>query len=87
MHVIAFPNPKGGSGKTTSAMLLAEQISIAGGRVAILDFDPNANIFAWSQSRQKAGREVPFSVHARPQAEETVALIDRLAGEVCSGRY
>ena len=81
MYVIAFANPKGGSGKTTSAMLLAEQISIAGGRVDILDLDPNANILAWSQSRQKEGREVPFSVHARPQAEEIVALIDGLADE------
>ena len=81
MYVIAFANPKGGSGKTTSAMLLAEQVSIAGGRVAILDLDPNANILAWSQSRQKEGREVPFSVHVRPQAEEIVALIDGLTAE------
>ena len=27
MYVITFANPKGGSGKTTSAMLLAEQIA------------------------------------------------------------
>ena len=81
MYVIAFANPKGGSGKTTAAMLLAEQVSIAGGRVAILDLDPNANILAWSQSRQKEGREVPFSVHVRPQAEEIVALIDGLTAE------
>ena len=44
MYVITFANPKGGSGKTTSAMLLAEQIALSGGRVAILDLDPNANI-------------------------------------------
>ena len=81
MYVITFANPKGGSGKTTSAMLLAEQIYIAGGSVAILDLDLNANIVAWSQSRQKEGRNVPFSVHARPQAEETVALIDELTNE------
>ncbi|WP_084212684.1 ParA family protein [Thalassobacter sp. 16PALIMAR09] len=48
MKVLTFANPKGGSGKTTSAMLLAEQIAISGGRVAILDLDPNANIFAWA---------------------------------------
>ena len=44
MFVITFANPKGGSGKTTSAMLLAEQIALSGGRVAILDLDPNANL-------------------------------------------
>ena len=78
MFVITFANPKGGSGKTTSAMLLAEQIALSGGRVAILDLDPNANILAWARGREEAGREVPFAVHARPQAEDTVALIDGL---------
>ena len=81
MYVITFANPKGGSGKTTSAILLAEQIAISGGRVAILDLDPNANIVAWAQTRQAEGRDVPFKVHARPQVEETVELIDRLSDE------
>lgn len=79
MYVITFANPKGGAGKTTSAMLLAEQIAISGGRVAVLDLDPNANIMAWAQARQTEGRDVPFTVHARPQAEETVDMIDGLS--------
>src|SRR5690554_6160271 len=78
MYVITFANPKGGSGKTTSAMLLAEQIALSGGRVAILDLDPNANIIAWSKTREAADSPVPFSVHARPQAADTVELIDTL---------
>lgn len=81
MYIITFANPKGGSGKTTSAMLLAEQISLSGGSVGILDLDPNANILAWSQTRQAEGRKIPFSVHARPQADETIDLIDALAGK------
>lgn len=81
MYVITFCNPKGGSGKTTSAMLLAEQIALSGGRVALLDLDPNANIVGWAEARREQGRDVPFSVHARPQAEDTVALIDELEGE------
>jgi diguanylate cyclase (GGDEF)-like protein len=83
MYVITFANPKGGSGKTTSAMLLAEQIALSGGSVAIIDLDPNANILIWSESRKEQGRAVPFTVHARPQAEETVerqALYDDLTG-------
>lgn len=79
MYVITFANPKGGSGKTTSAMLLAEQIALSGGRVAILDLDPNANILTWFETRKAEGRGVPFSVYARPQAQETVELIDSLA--------
>ncbi len=81
MFVIAFANPKGGSGKTTSAMLLAEQITVSGGRVSVLDFDPNANIRSWAQSREADGKDVPFAVHARPQAEDTVELVDSLAGD------
>lgn len=80
MFVITFANPKGGSGKTTSAMLLAEQIALSGGRVAVLDLDPNANILGWFNARQEEGRTTPFDVHARPQAEDTVALIDSLDG-------
>lgn len=53
MYVITFANPKGGSGKTTSAMLLAEQIALSGGRVAILDLDPNANILGWARGRRQ----------------------------------
>lgn len=80
MFVVTFANPKGGSGKTTSAMLLAEQIALSGGRVAVLDLDPNANILGWFNARQAEGRSTPFGVHARPQAEDTVALIDSLDG-------
>ena len=82
MYVIAFANPKGGSGKTTSAILLAEQIALSGGRVTILDLDPNANILLWARSREEQGRVVPFTVQARPPVEDTVELIDKLSGAV-----
>jgi len=78
MYVITFANPKGGSGKTTAAMLLAEQIALSGGRVAVLDLDPNANIRMWAGGRTDAGRDVPFAVHARPAPDDLVPLIDSL---------
>lgn len=78
MYVVTFANPKGGTGKTTAALLLAEQIALSGGRVAMLDLDPNANILAWARARRAAERPVPFAVHARPDPEETVTLIDSL---------
>ncbi|MCY4137924.1 MAG: ParA family protein [Rhodobacteraceae bacterium] len=62
-------------------MLLAEKITVSGGRVAILDLDPNANIRSRAQSREADGKDVQFAVHARPQGEDTVELIDFLAGE------
>lgn len=81
MYVITFANPKGGSGKTTSAMLLAEQIALSGGRVSVLDLDPNANIVTWARMREDEGMAVPFVVHARPQSDETVNLIDSLGDD------
>ena len=47
MPVIAFANSKGGSGKTTSALLLA--LSLASGtRATIIDADPRHPIAAWA---------------------------------------
>lgn len=69
MFIITFANPKGGSGKTTSAMLLAEQIHHAGGRVAILDCDPNRNIMQWADQRSEQGRAVPYVLRSATEAD------------------
>jgi len=69
MFKITFANPKGGSGKTTSAILLAEQIAKAGASVAVLDCDPNQNIMHWQKDRTKAGRETAFEVIPAPDEE------------------
>ena len=53
MYVVSFLNPKGGCGKTTAAILLAEQIMLAGGSVAVLDLDPNNNLVIWDESRNQ----------------------------------
>ena len=47
MPVIAFANPKGGAGKTTSALLLASELAARGARVAIIDADPERWISQW----------------------------------------
>ena len=82
MYVITFANPKGGSGKTTSALILAEQIAVSGGTVALLDLDPNANIVSWADTRRSNGQALPFEVHSRPSAEDTVQTIDQLSEKV-----
>ncbi len=48
MPVISFANPKGGSGKTTSALLLAGELASSGGTVAIVDADPEQWISQWA---------------------------------------
>lgn len=48
MPVISFANPKGGAGKTTTALILATQLSENGAKVAIIDADPERWISQWS---------------------------------------
>lgn len=81
MYVIAFANPKGGTGKTTAAIILAEQITIAGAKVAILDCDPNQNIVTWGKERDSSGRATPFTILSRPHEDELITIIDELDGQ------
>jgi len=81
MYVISFVNPKGGTGKTTAALLLAEQLAGAGAQVAMLDCDPNQNIVTWASEREQAQRGTPFIVIGRPPEERVVEAIDDLDGK------
>jgi chromosome partitioning protein len=48
--IFAIANPKGGSGKTTVAILLAGEFAHHGYRVTILDADPQASAYQWHAS-------------------------------------
>jgi chromosome partitioning protein len=45
--VVTFASPKGGVGKTTSALLLATELARRGAAVSIIDADPNRHLVAW----------------------------------------
>ena len=47
MPVISLANPKGGSGKTTAALLLASELGAKGAQVTVIDADPEHWISAW----------------------------------------
>jgi len=47
MPTISFANPKGGAGKTTTALLAAIQLAEAGASVTIIDADPERWISQW----------------------------------------
>lgn len=47
MPIISFANPKGGAGKTTTALILATQLSENGASVTIIDADPERWISQW----------------------------------------
>lgn len=49
MPIIAFANPKGGAGKTTTALLLATELASKGAAVVIIDADPERWISQWGK--------------------------------------
>lgn len=55
MPTIVFASPKGGAGKSTSAVLLASELALKGATVTVLDADPNKPVSLWH--KRKAGPE------------------------------
>jgi chromosome partitioning protein len=49
MPVIVFASPKGGAGKSTSAVVLATQLALKGATVTAIDADPNRPVSQWAQ--------------------------------------
>lgn len=47
MPTISFANPKGGAGKTTSALLLASELASRGAQITVIDADPEKWISQW----------------------------------------
>lgn len=50
MPTIAFISPKGGVGKTTSALAVATQLAAKGAAVTVIDADPNYPIAGWASA-------------------------------------
>lgn len=81
MPVVAFANPKGGAGKTTSALLLATELAARGARVAIIDADPERWISQWGAL---PGR--PGSVAVMGDVTEDT-IIDRIEEAQASAQF
>jgi len=73
MPVIVFASPKGGVGKSTSALLLAHELAHEGATVSLIDADPNEVIVKWS----KAG-DYPdnITVHGNITEDTILDVID-----------
>lgn len=71
MPTIAFVSPKGGAGKTTSSLVLAEQLARAAD-VTVVDADPNRPIESWAK-----GGEKPARLHVVADADEE-NIIERI---------
>ncbi|NPD70414.1 ParA family protein (plasmid) [Lichenicola cladoniae] len=49
MPTIVFASPKGGAGKSTSAVLLGTELAASGAAVTIIDADPNRPVARWAR--------------------------------------
>jgi chromosome partitioning protein len=49
MPTIVFASPKGGAGKSTSAVILATELALKGAPVTIIDADPNKPVSLWAR--------------------------------------
>lgn len=49
MPTIVIASPKGGAGKSTTAVLLGTELAHAGANVTFLDCDPNGSLTLWSE--------------------------------------
>lgn len=55
MPTIVFASPKGGAGKSTSAVLLATELALKGAAVTIIDADPNKPVSKWAKREGRPG--------------------------------
>jgi len=81
MYTISLANPKGGSGKTTSALILADMIKELGGNVCCIDIDPNKNLKNWELKREglKGVSEIPIFEHR--DADTLGDFVEQLSAE------
>lgn len=58
MPVISVANPKGGAGKSTTALVLGTTLAAHGATVTLLDCDPNRPIAAWARGESRTDMKV-----------------------------
>ena len=80
MPVISIANPKGGTGKTTTALLLGLELAKSA-TVAIIDADPNRIVHQWGRSREQANKPVPLTIAPAPEESQLIQTITSLALE------
>ena len=91
MQVITIVQTKGGSGKTTTAMLLASAALDAGRRVTLIDGDVNAQLGRWRDSFELAAWETvkkpawPEALSILSPPETVEGLLALLEGEEARG--
>jgi len=76
MPVITMLSPKGGVGKTTTALILATEIAAQGSSVVMIDADPNFPLARWAKKDGK-----PDTIEVLPEIDE-----DEIIGTIDAAR-
>lgn len=79
MPTIVFASPKGGAGKSTSAVILASELAHKSAGVVIIDADPNRPVTAWAR---RPGRPETLEVIADVTEETVIDAIEAAAAHV-----
>jgi len=79
MPTIVFASPKGGAGKSTSAVILGCELARRGAAVTIIDADPNRPVSAWAR---RPGRPEGLEVVADVTEETVIDAIEAAAARV-----
>lgn len=78
MPTISFANPKGGAGKTTSALLLASELASRGAQITIIDADPEKWISQWGKL---PGKPDNLTIIGEVTEDTIVDLIEQAAAK------
>ena len=76
MPTIVFASPKGGVGKSTSAVMLAAELAGKGAAVTVIDADPNKPVSSWAK---RPGRPDNLIVLADVTEETVIEEIEAAA--------
>lgn len=76
MPTIVFASPKGGVGKSTAAVLLANELSTHGGTVTMIDADPNRPLTQWAS---RPGKPPKLTVIASAAEDSIIDTIEKEA--------
>jgi chromosome partitioning protein len=66
--IYAISAVKGGVGKSTTALYLAEALSREGRKVLVVDADPQGTILEWQASAEESGAPLSVTVEGLPSA-------------------
>lgn len=77
MPTIVIASPKGGAGKSTTAIILGTELSHAGAEVVMIDCDPNASLTLWADRAELPARMSVLSGIGESEIVRTIKQHDQ----------